>query len=84
MMRLLKCIICIAIVYMLSPENGLSERETLDGVAKVAIAAQSTLPEARKAAAIVMNDSAGQASVLKSLIASLWPAAPARPPAPTP
>lgn len=84
MLRLLKCIICIGIVYMLSPDNGLSERETLDGVAKVAIAAQSTLPEARKAAAIVMNDSAGQAGLLKSLIQSLLPAAPARPAASRP
>lgn len=70
-MRLLKCIICIAIVYALSPVNGLSERETLDGLAKAALAAQSALPEARKAAAIVATGGDGQAGLLKWLVQAL-------------
>jgi len=73
-MRLLKCIICIAIVYALSPVNGLTERETLDGLAKAAIAAQSTLPEARKAAAIAAAGGAEQAGLLHWLIQALSPA----------
>ncbi len=78
-MRLLKCIICIAIVYALSPENGLTERETLDGLAKAAIAAQSTLPEARKAAAIAAAGGAEQAGMLGWLIQALSPAKPVTP-----
>lgn len=49
MMRLIKCTLCIALVYLLSPLNGLSERETLDGVARLAIGAQTLAPEAARA-----------------------------------
>ncbi|GHE57346.1 hypothetical protein GCM10019059_15960 [Camelimonas fluminis] len=76
-MRLLKCVICIAIVYALSPVNGLTERETLDGLAKAAIAAQSTLPEARKAAAIVATGGAEQAGLLNWLMQTISPRKPA-------
>ncbi|MGV2980315.1 hypothetical protein ACERNI_08925 [Camelimonas sp. ID_303_24] len=76
-MRLLKCIICIAIVYALSPVNGLTERETLDGLAKAALATQSALPEARKAAAIVAAGGAEQAGLLKWLVETLSAGKPA-------
>ncbi|MFC0283027.1 hypothetical protein ACFFJB_05310 [Camelimonas abortus] len=39
-MRLLMCVICIAVIYVLSPASGLREREIVDGAAKGALAAR--------------------------------------------
>lgn len=78
-MRLLKCLICIAVVYLLSPLNGLTERDTLDGAAKLAIAAQSLAPEAGKALALAGSHMPGSgdgvdSGVLTNLISSILPA----------
>lgn len=77
-MRLLKCMICIAIVYVLSPVNGLTERSALDVAAKAVIAAHALVPEAQKTVAIVgaRAASAGHTpdvSLLAQLVGAFWP-----------
>lgn len=66
-MRLLKCLLCIAIVYALSPVNGLSERSVLDAAARAVIASQAISPAISPA----LSPAAQQAAALMGAAATV-------------